>query len=90
MRYHFLDTSALVKNYCDEPESRRVQDLIRTARLDPESVTLLVCDIALAEGAAALAKKSRLREDGVVPANVAQVEGFSLYTPLLPTPAGGI
>jgi predicted nucleic acid-binding protein len=73
VKYYFLDTSALVKNYCAEPGSRRVQDLIRTARLDPEAVTLLVCDIALAEGAAALAKKARRREDGVVPANVGRI-----------------
>ena len=55
MTDYYLDTSALVKRYTDEPGSawiRQIADL-------PEDSTVLLAEITLAEVAAALAAKHR-------------------------------
>lgn len=54
MRHYFLDTSALVKLYVSEPGSRRVRDMVRSARVSPHTVGVVVCDLAHPEAASAL------------------------------------
>lgn len=59
MRYCYLDTSALVKLYALEPDSKIVEDLVRSARLETPTVRIVVLGLALPEAAAAIASKER-------------------------------
>lgn len=59
MRTAFLDSSAIVKIYAEEPGSQQVRALLRSATLATPTVTLVVCDLALAEVSSALARKER-------------------------------
>lgn len=59
MRTSFLDSSAIVKIYAKEPGSQQVRALLRSTTSAAPTVTLVVCDLALAEVSSALARKER-------------------------------
>lgn len=61
MNWYVLDTSALVKLYASEPGSERVRDLVRSASGADPSARVLVCDLALPEAMAALARMAEER-----------------------------
>lgn len=54
MRHYFFDTSALTRLYVVEPGSRRVQDMVRSARVDPPSSRVVVSDFIHPEATSAL------------------------------------
>jgi predicted nucleic acid-binding protein len=56
VRYYFLDTSALMKLYALEDGSDRVRDLVRSATAAEPTARILVCDLALPEAVATLAR----------------------------------
>lgn len=59
MTYYFFDSSALVKNYCDEPGSRWVRRTVAEAQRDPSACAIVVCDLVLPECASAFVRKAR-------------------------------
>jgi uncharacterized protein len=62
LRYYYLDTSALVKVYAEEPNSKRVRDMVRSTRAENPSTRCIVSEIAMVEAVAAIAKKERSGE----------------------------
>lgn len=54
MRHYFLDSSAITKLYVLEPGSKRVRDMMRSARSFPRSTQVFICDLAHPETASAL------------------------------------
>ena len=56
MRHYFLDTSALVKAYSVEAGSRRVQNMIRGAKVQPPDNRLVASTLAHPEPASAIAR----------------------------------
>lgn len=70
MTYDFFDTSVLVKLYCDEPGSRWVQEVVDTARRDPNACALVACDTAIPECVAASVHKAKRGESGVSARNI--------------------
>jgi hypothetical protein len=54
VRSYFLDSSAVAKLYLIEPGSKRVRDMVRSARSSPSSTQVYICDLAHPEAASAL------------------------------------
>ena len=82
MRHFFLDTSALVKAYSEEAGSRRVQNIIRGAKVQPPANRLVASTLVHPETASALAQIL----DGPTAAN----RGFGqLHRQELPGSLGG-
>jgi predicted nucleic acid-binding protein len=54
VRYYFLDSSAFVKLYANEPGSMRVRDMVRSAIAQPPSAQILMSELTLPEAASAL------------------------------------
>ena len=56
MRYCFLDTSAFAKLYVVESGMNPVRNLVRSARVNPASIRVLLCDLTLPETFSAVAR----------------------------------
>ena len=56
MRYCFLDTSAFAKLFVVERGMNPVRSLVRSARVNPASSRLLLCDLALPETFSAVSR----------------------------------
>jgi predicted nucleic acid-binding protein len=59
LRNYFFDTSAFVRAYSFEPGSRRVQDMLRSAVVEPPASRVVVSEFILPETSSALLQIAR-------------------------------